>query len=378
MYIVAQILGYTLSKFIGIRVISSLKKRHRIPLILSLIGIAELALWIFSFVPAPYNIPFIFLNGVPLGMVWGVLFSFLEGRRLTEFLGIGLSVNMIMTSGILKSLYVYIQGLTQFSEFFMPFFIGFLALPFFILFVWMLSQIPDPTQEDIRAKKIRPSLDSPQRKWLFNELSVGLIFVIFAYALLTAIRDFRDNFAVEIWREIAPEQDYLIYSKTEVAIAIIVMLFIALFVFIRNNEKAWHFLNFLIMTALVALSFSTLLYVNKQLNPVQWMFVMGICFYLPYLIIQIALFERLIAYLKIRANVGYFVYLCDSVGYLGSVGLLIYKEFFMAKINFSVVLINFAFVTAILALVFVMLQYSFFNKKQKSAFLESTLIKSYP
>ena len=55
--------------------------------IIGFILFAHLALLLFWLVPQPWNIPFLFLNGLPLGMVWGLVFSFLEGRKTTELLG---------------------------------------------------------------------------------------------------------------------------------------------------------------------------------------------------------------------------------------------------------------------------------------------------
>ncbi len=63
--IIAQVLGYMVSKFIGIKVISELKASQRIPLIGGLILFAEMALLGFGLVPYPYNFIFLFLNGLP-------------------------------------------------------------------------------------------------------------------------------------------------------------------------------------------------------------------------------------------------------------------------------------------------------------------------
>ena len=46
----------------------------------------------------------LFLNGLPLGTVWGVVFSFLEGRRTSEILGAGLSCAYVVASGAVKSI----------------------------------------------------------------------------------------------------------------------------------------------------------------------------------------------------------------------------------------------------------------------------------
>lgn len=97
--IILQVIGYMISKFIGIKVISELKATQRIYLIISLIVLAEISLFFFGLIPFPYNTGFMLLNGLPLGMVWGVIFSFLEGRKITEFIVLGLSINLIIGSG---------------------------------------------------------------------------------------------------------------------------------------------------------------------------------------------------------------------------------------------------------------------------------------
>src|SRR5674476_1502522 len=56
--ITSQVLGYTLSKFLGIKYISELKSTSRGVYILVLVGIAEIALLLFWVVPRPYNIIF--------------------------------------------------------------------------------------------------------------------------------------------------------------------------------------------------------------------------------------------------------------------------------------------------------------------------------
>jgi hypothetical protein len=93
------------------------------------------------------------------------------------------------------------------------------------------------------------------------------------------------------------------------------------------------------------------------------MATLGIGFYLPYLLIQIAYFERLIAYQSIKGNAGFFVYLCDSVGYLGSVVLLFYKEFSSRSIAYSQTLLELSEMTGYLGIILISLQFFFFEKR---------------
>lgn len=360
------------SKFIGIKIISELKQQHRTRLVLFLILSAGLALLLFGLIPAPYNIPLLFLNGLPLGMVWGVLFSYLEGRRFTEILGIGLSINMIMTSGILKTIYLIFQQHLGISEFWMPFFIGILFLPAFFLFVWMLSKIPPPTLEEQALKSKRKPMQKQDKQKIIKTYGFGIISVVLMYASFTVLRDFRDNFAVEIWNQLDKHHSKLIFAKTEIFIASVVMVFIALVTIFKNNRSAYYFITILISFSLLAILYVNWAFENSKISSQTWMTSLGIGFYLPYLLIQIAFFERLIAYLKIKSNAGFFVYLCDSIGYLGSVLILVVKEFSSFNPDYRQTLYILSQYTASFGVVFIVLQFWFFERKYvKKSRLES-------
>ena len=59
--LISQILGYMLSKFIGIKVISEMNKSKRVGLIFKLILIAHLALFLFAIVPVQFKFLFLFV-----------------------------------------------------------------------------------------------------------------------------------------------------------------------------------------------------------------------------------------------------------------------------------------------------------------------------
>jgi hypothetical protein len=101
--VTAQVIGYMLSKFYGIKFISSMRGERRAATIVILIIISWAALLLFAIVPSPYNIIFLFINGFPLGMVWGLVFSFLEGRKFTEFMGSELSRAYTVGNGYIQA-----------------------------------------------------------------------------------------------------------------------------------------------------------------------------------------------------------------------------------------------------------------------------------
>ncbi|MDF2192145.1 DUF5690 family protein [Paraflavitalea sp. CAU 1676] len=362
--IISQVLGYMVSKFIGIKIISELKPSHRKRLIIGLILFAEFSLLLFGLVAQPYNVAFLFLNGLPLGMVWGIVFSYLEGRRFTELLAIGLSISLIISSGILKTAYFEIHDwFPAVSEFWMPALVGLLFLPVFLLFVWMLSVIPTPSDTDIVLRAERVPMTKSDKRLVLKEFGVGIVCFVVLYSLLVTMRDFRDNFSVEIWKEIGGAWDKTIFSKTELITGLIVLAAIGCLSLIRSNIKGFWATLWLIGLGVVLTGASTLLFQLKLLTPFWWVLLLGMGLFSAYIPIQVALFERLIALFKIKANAGFFIYICDAIGYLGSVALLLYKELFMKDQPWAKVMMRFSYVLTGTCLFFLVLSAIFFNRK---------------
>ena len=362
--IISQVFGYMVSKFIGIKIISELKSSQRKKLIIGLILFAEISLLLFGLVPQPYNFVLLFLNGLPLGMVWGIVFSYLEGRRFTEVLAMGLSISLIVSSGILKTAYFEIHDWFPFvTEFWMPALVGILFLPFFLLFVWMLSVIPQPTETDILLRTERVPMTKADKRNVLKEFGFGIVCFVLMYSLLVTMRDFRDNFSVEIWKEIGGEWDKTIFSKTELITGLIVLGAIGCLSLIRSNIKGFWATQWLIALGILLSGTSTLLFQTGLLTPFWWILLIGMGLFLAYIPIQVALFERLIAIFKIKANAGFFIYICDAIGYLGSVGLLLYKEFFMKDLSWAKVMMRFSYVLTGTCLLFLVLSAIFFNRK---------------
>src|SRR5215470_8462034 len=57
--VISQTVGYTLSKFFGIKFIAELRTKNRTLIILKLISISWIVLLFFAIIPAPYNIIFL-------------------------------------------------------------------------------------------------------------------------------------------------------------------------------------------------------------------------------------------------------------------------------------------------------------------------------
>lgn len=344
--ILTQVLGYMLSKFSGIKVVSEMTPARRRRAILLLIGVAWLALLGFGLVPAPYNFLFLFFNGLPLGLIWGIVFSFLEGRRFTELLGAGLCASFIVGSGVVKSVGLWLMDAFGVSPFWMPFLTGLLFIGPLWLSVWLLSQLPPPSPEDVALRTKRVPMNGAERWRFFRRFAPGLVLLIAVFVALTAYRDFRDKFSTELWAALGyggvPEQ----LAKSETIIGIAVTTLIALAILIRSNHRAfWTSLGTLVVSG-VMLGLTTYLFRQGRLDPELWMITVGFWMYLSYVAYHVLIFERLITVFRIRSNIGFLMYLADAFGYLGSVLVLLYKNFGAGTLSWLQFFVQMSYLTA--------------------------------
>jgi hypothetical protein len=133
--------------------------------------------------------------------------------------------------------------------------------------------------------------------------------------------------------------------------------------FFRSNIKGFWFTLQLMGFGILLSGLSSLLFQYKLIEPYWWMLLLGMGLFLAYIPIQVAVFERIIALFKLKANAGFFIYICDSIGYLGSVGLLLYKQFFMRDLQWSKVLLNFSYFTTFFCMALLLVLSFFFNRK---------------
>jgi hypothetical protein len=369
--IISQVLGYTLSKFLGIKIIAEMTPNRRAWSIIGFIMFAHTALLFFWLVPPPYNVAFLFLNGLPLGMVWGLVFSFLEGRKNTELLGAGLSVSFIVSSGFVKSVGSWLMQNFQISEFAMPFATGMVFMLPLFLFVWMLNQVPPPTAQDEELRVKRVPMNGRERWLFFRQFALGISLMTLCYMCLTAYRDLRDNYALEIFTAIGFENDYAIFTRTEAPIAFIVLVVMASLMLIRSNQRALIVNHYIIGFGLLLIGTATFGFQQGWINPYWWMVLVGLGSYLGYVPFNCILFDRFIATYRTLANAGFLIYIADSFGYLGSVGVLLYKNFGQAEVSWFDFFVSFSYITAVLGILLTALSLLYFIRKKQPETLQS-------
>lgn len=364
--VIAQVLGYTISKFYGIKFIAELNKVGRGWSILILIILSFIPLSLFPLFKSPWNIVFLFLNGLPLGVLWGLIFSFVEGRKTSDFIGATMAVSFIVSSGFVKTVAKWIQLTYQVQENWIPFYTGLIFLIPVTILVYLLEKIPDPTPIEAAEKSIRVPMDKNERKRFFNMFSFGLVSFIFIYILLTLFRDIRDNFAADIWLELGYANSAGIFTSTELPIAVSVLVLIASMIYIKNNKLAFQISQIIILAGFILCGISTFLFMQQIISGYVWIILVGLGLYMGYIPFNCILFDRMIATFKIKGNVGYFMYLVDSFGYLASVVVIILKGSMGISISWTYFYSNGVLFLSIIGSLISITTLLYFNKKYKT------------
>lgn len=350
--IIAQAIGYMLSKFIGIKFISELKKENRAWLILGLIAFAEFALVLFAFIPAPYNFWCLFLNGLPLGMIWGIVFSYLEGRSSTEVLGAILSISFIMASNICKAVAQWLIVSLDVSEYQMPYIVGLIFTIPLLCSVYFLNKIPEPTAEDKALRMDRVPMNQNTRRSSLKSVGALMFIMVISYMLLTIFRDLRSNYASDIWLALGFDQEPSIYLSTSMVSTIIVLLVMSLIFLIKNNFKALLVIQIVILLGYITIALSTYGMELGYISGSQWVTMIMTGVYLAYIPFNCFVFERVIPVFRISgSNIGFLMYIADAFGYLGSVGVLLVKNFYSPEVDWIQFIIQSAYIVAIIGIV---------------------------
>lgn len=308
----------------GIVVISNLDKAKRAFMILSLIAVSEIALFLFYITPDPYSAIWMFFNGLPLGLIWGLVFSYLEGRRTSEVLGIGMCISFIFSSSVIKTIGKTLvnKGL---NEKLMPVVVGAIFYPIICLFTFCIELIPPPNEEDIRNRTERVQMNHSDRIKFFCMFWPGIMLMICYYMLVCGYRDFRDNFMIELFEEMGEKKpEYLTY--TDLIVTCVIVLIVGLMMLIKNHLIGFYIYHIVIIAGNVVNLLGTILYKKAKINGIVFQVIVGVAIYIAYVPYSSILFDRMIASFKVKANSGFLIYIADSCGYVTAIVFMFVKE----------------------------------------------------
>lgn len=354
----SQLIGYALSKVVGIKVCAELKHENRARFIIGIILTAELSLLVFGAVSDNWKFLPIAVNGLTLGVIWGIVVSYLEGRRTSEVLLAGLSTSYIMSSGIVKDFgravmegdgaawwhgvpfvsQAVVRATGPISEGWMPFITGLHYLPVFLFAVYLLMQLPQPDAQDIAERSERLSMNRENRLAFFSKFAIGMIMLCVIYLLLTAYRDFRDTYQVELFAALGYERDsgaQSLLGNSETLVAFIVTGGLALLYWLKRilHQSGLLLVWLFMLSGLVVLGLGTWLFQSGAISGFHWMVMTGVGVYLTYVPFGSVLFDEVIASTRYAGTAVFAIYVCDAVGYSGTVIMYFFRESIFGNLN---------------------------------------------
>jgi hypothetical protein len=353
--VVIQLIGYTLSKFIGIKYVSEMDRKHRGIAVVILICVAETALLLFGAIPRPYNAIFMFINGLPLGMIWGLVYSYLEGRRWSEIIGTGMALSFVVASGGVKGVGQALLN-AGVSQWWMPATAGAIFFVPLMVSMFFLESLPYQTEDDEEERTERPPMDHEARLAFCKLFGPGLVLTITFDVAVTAYRDYRDNFATEIWNGLGYEAEPGMFTYTELIVTVVLLVPIGLFQFFKNLYKAFmgYHAMYIVGCTLVILG-CALSQSGALKNGLAFMVLTGIGIYAQYVPSNSVFFDLFIAVFRVPSNCGFVVVICDALGYLTSVTVLLVKEFSSVEMSWLDFGYKFGYVYGVVGIVFTIL-----------------------
>jgi hypothetical protein len=99
--------------------------------------------------------------------------------------------------------------------------------------------------------------------------------------------------------------------------------------------------------------------------------ISGFGLYICYVPFNCLFFDRFIAAFKIKGNAGFLIYLADAFGYLGSVTVLLYKNFGQSTLSWLNFFMNGAYIVAGMGVVVTTCSIIYLTKKKKKNKIEN-------
>jgi hypothetical protein len=183
--------------------------------------------------------------------------------------------------------------------------------------------------------------------------------------LLTTFREFRENFAADVWKALGYGNSPGIYTQTETPITIAVLVIIGSLMIIKDNKAALMINHLIVLLGMIMIGAGTLLFHNELIEAPLWMIMIGTGLYLGYVPFNSVFFDRLIAAFQYVGTVGFVMYIADSFGYLGSVGVLFFKEFSFAELSWLEFFISSGYIISVSGAVMITGSMFYFHYKHR-------------
>lgn len=208
----------------------------------------------------------------------------------------------------------------------MPVVVGLLVMPLFVLAVFLLHRFPGPDARDLELRSRRVPMSASKRLEFVWQFLPGVVLVLLVYFFLTAYRDYRDKYGVELFRELGYPSALGLFTQSESIVGLGVLAVLGAINAVGSHARALVIVFVILALGAAMLGGSTALLDRGYINGFQWMVLTGLGAYLAYAPYGAVLFERVVAHSRFAGNAAFAIMLADSMGYTGTVGMLLYKD----------------------------------------------------
>jgi hypothetical protein len=203
----------------------------------------------------------------------------------------------------------------------------------------------------VAARSERVTLSRDERWTLYSRYALGLTLIMTIYLLISILRGIRSDFAPELWQSLlgvkAPPRTF---TQSEIFVALGVMKVNGALCLVRDSRWAF-FASLGVCGAGFALLIGALVgWQAGSLSGFAFMVLVGLGLYLPYVAMHTTIFERFLAMTREKGNLGFLMYVADSIGYLGIVGVVVAKNLIKVEGSFSSFFLFICWIAAALSL----------------------------
>ena len=170
----------------------------------------------------------------------------------------------------------------------------------------------------------------------------------------------------DMWRASGEPFDASVFTRTETVISLIILIVIAAMIFLQNNYHVFILTQVIMLLGFIISLGATVCYLQSGLSLYLWMILVGLGLFMVYIPFNSILFDRFIATFRFSGNVGFLIYLADSFGYLGSVGVLLTKSLFHIQANWLQFYTQLVLITGCAGLIGTGISIVYFIRKYRS------------
>jgi len=158
-----------------------------------------------------------------------------------------------------------------------------------------------------------------------------------------------------------------VFSAGELPVAVVALAVLAALMTVKDNLKALLAMHGVIMAGCALVGLSTLAFQAHLISPLAWMILNGAGLYMGYTPFNAMLFDRLVAYSGQIATAGFLMYVADASGYIGSVALLLWRNFGAPNLNWLQAFSVGAYAVSLVGVIFTALSMIYFFRSARAS-----------